>query len=213
VMTRRQRPGPELPAHAVLASAAAALPLPLVGDALGRLARGSALRRVLRRHGMRFGPGARSELAAFRVGSTRPGLALVLARVPGLRAAGRVRAGVATWVAARLLDRHLARVDAGAILDLAEAHRLRLALDACFAEGLGPEVIRLARELASLSGRTLGAPFRDDLEGRPPHLRVVDTLLDGLADLPADLFAGFEARFDDALSPLDAQDSREDPRT
>ncbi|NOY91093.1 MAG: hypothetical protein GXP55_07755, partial [Deltaproteobacteria bacterium] len=138
--------------------------------------------------------------------SEAPGLGSLLARLPGVGAARRVHEGVATWIAARLVDRHLAATDHDLVLDVDEARRLRLALDRCFEHGLGAELLRLVGELTRLSGRTLGAPFRDDLEGRPPHLRAVDTLLDGLADLPAELFADFERRFDAALgSPAQSE--------
>jgi hypothetical protein len=198
-MTSHDLSEPELPAHAALAAAASALPLPIVGGVLGRAARGSALRRILRRHGVRFGPGARAELSRFRVGSGKRSLSFVISRVPGVGMAARLREGVATWIAARLLERHLARSSPDAVLSEAEARRLREALDGCFEDGFSADMLRLGGQALRLSGRTLGAPFRDDLEGRPPHLRAVDTLLDGLADLPAELFSDFEARFDAAL--------------
>ncbi|NOY93099.1 MAG: hypothetical protein GXP55_18095, partial [Deltaproteobacteria bacterium] len=49
-MTSHQVSEPGLPVHAALAASASALPVPLLGHALGRAARGSGLRRVLRRH-------------------------------------------------------------------------------------------------------------------------------------------------------------------
>lgn len=207
-MAGREPVESELPVHAAAASAVAVIPLPLLGGMLTGVARGSALRRVLRRRGVRFGPGARAELASFRVGNAGAGVRLVLRKIPGLGLGNRLEAGIATWLSARLIDRYLSENDVGPSLHIDEARLLRLALDACFAEGLGRDALRLIPELVRLSGRTVSAPFRDDLEGRAPHLRAVDTLLDGLSDLPADFFVDFDRRFDAALADLQAREGR-----
>ena len=197
--------------HATVAAFAAALPIPVLDDVLGRLARGSALRRVAKGHGVALRPEARQRLAeaAPPMLQALPGGGItrrVLVRVAApLRVWGRAEAGVVAMLDARLLDHYLELAPsrgwrvAGAPLELAEAEALLVAMKAAREGGLPRSLlafpVRFAGSLADLPGTLRG----EDDEGRNRVERLLDTLLDAFADAPPGAWEAVTARFERAL--------------
>ncbi|MEO0321673.1 MAG: hypothetical protein AAF447_01855 [Myxococcota bacterium] len=207
--------------HATVAAFAAALPIPLLDDVLGRLARGSALRRVAKGHGVALRPDARQRLAeaAPPLLQALPGGGItrrVLVRVATpLRVWGRAEAGVVAMLDARLLDHYLAIApergwrEAGAPLALVEAESLLAAMKAAREGGLPRSLlafpVRFAASLSDLPSTLRG----DDDEGRNRVERAMDTLLDAFADAPPGAWEAVTARFERALEaapPLQVPD-------
>ncbi|MEM1417505.1 MAG: hypothetical protein AAGH15_21590 [Myxococcota bacterium] len=198
--------------HAAVAALSAALPVPLLDDLLGRLARGSALRRVARNHGVRLAPEARRILAEAAPPALQslPGGGVtrrVLSRVvTPLRVWGRVEGGVVALVDARLLDHYLTIApgrgwrQAGARLDAGEALRLRTALQKAREGGLPRSMLAFPVRLAGGLGDLPDAVRGDDPEGRNVVERVVDTLLDAFADAPPGAWEAVTGRLEHALS-------------
>jgi hypothetical protein len=194
--------------YAAVAGLAGAIPVPLLDSVLGELARGAAMRRVARRHGVVLTPGARAILASpgsLRATSTERGrllksaLATVLAP---LRIAARVDDALGTLLSAILLDAFLRRPDRprGAALTEAEARRVRAAMEQAAADSGYDAVRSLPVGAWRVLRRGFDALLKGDAEGRSALERFVDAVLDGLADAPDELVDTLIHHFDEALA-------------
>lgn len=194
--------------YAAVAGLAATVPVPFLDAMLARLARGSAMRRVAARRGVRLTPEARIVLA-------RPGLAAPLGSAPArllrtaftralapVRFASRLEDATATFLASRMLDHYLATADRrpGAPMGEREASAVRAAMEQAWADS-GLEALRTVPVgVADLIARAGKAALQLDAEGRGPVERFVDALLDGAADAPSDLAQRMRDHFDAALA-------------
>jgi hypothetical protein len=170
--------------------------VPFLDGMLAGVARGSAVRRVAARRGVRLTRGARSVLAG--VGLTRATgggsggarflrAALSRALAP-IRIASRLESGVASFLTVALLDHYLRTSDrrSGMPLDDLEAERIRRAMETAIAES-GLEGLKTAPlGVIDLLARSVRAAANVDTEDRGIVERLVDSLLDGLADAPTD---------------------------
>jgi hypothetical protein len=205
----RQRDGRERPGsvgvYAAAAGLAAALPLPFVDALLAEAARGSAMRRVAARHGVRLTRDARRVLASpseWEGGRPLRIVRSVVSRVLlPLRVANRLEDGLVAFASASLLDHYLATAERrpGAPMVEAEARRVRRAMDEASVEGLVGTLRRTPDGVGRLTRDVLGAFRAEDTEDRTPVERVIDGLLDAFADGPGELVAEVKARFDRAL--------------
>lgn len=194
--------------YAAVAGAASVVPVPFVDAFLAKLARGSAMRRVAARRGVRLTPEGRAVLA-------RPGLSSPLGSAPArllrsaitralapIRIASRVEDATATFLSAILLDHYLATSDRrpGAPLGEREAAVIRAAMEQAWAES-GLEALRTVPVgIAEVVAHAVKAAFQLDTEGRGPVERFVDALLDGAADAPDDLAQRMRDHFDAAVA-------------
>lgn len=199
--------------YAAAAALSSVVPVPLLDQMLSRLARGAAMRRVARRHGVRLTGEAREVLARTGSPDRRRAISMGLLRraatrlLPPLRIAARLDDAVETFAAALLLDHYLGRGgrEQGAPLGTEEARRVRRAMDE--AMGSGPlESLRdapggLWRAVVG-AGRAAATP---DLEDRSPAERLVDALLDAAADAPGELGDDLRGAFDRALGRLEVE--------
>ena len=194
--------------YAAVTGLAGAIPLPLVDGLMSELARGAAMRRVARRHGVTLTPGARAILAGsgtVRATSSERGRLLKAAVATVLapfRVAARLEDAAGTMFAALVLDHFLRRIDRpkGATLTEAEARRVRVATEAAIAEA-GFDVLRTVPVgVWTVFRRALDAVMDGDDEGRSAVERFVDALLDGLADAPNELTDSLVHHFDVALA-------------
>ena len=182
--------------NAAAAGLATLIPIPWLDDRVAAIARGSALRRMARRHGVVLTPDARRMLAKPTLEKqTPPGkLAARALRFVASRLAAPVRAGgvasetTRTLVFARLLDRYLAEAPARgwrqpeSALGGTEARRLRVAFGKGM-QAIPAEAFESSPSLLGGAGRGLGTVFsREDAEDRSSLERLVDVLLDGGAD-------------------------------
>ena len=135
--------------YAAAAGLASVVPVPFLDGILSGMARGSAVRRIAARRGVRLTREARRTLAG--VSLTRPTgtgtarllrVALSRALAP-VRIASRIEDATATVLCALLLDHYLATRDRrlGAPLDDLEARRVREAMESALAAG-GLESLR-----------------------------------------------------------------------
>ena len=194
--------------YAAVAGVAATVPIPFVDSMISKLARGSAMRRVASRRGVRLTPDARVVLA-------RPGLAAPLGTAPArllrtaitralapVRIASRLEDATATFLSALMLDHYLATADRrpGAPLGEREANAVRAAMEQAWADS-GLEALRsVPVGVAEVVGRAFKAAVQLDAEGRGPVERFVDALLEGAADAPEDLVQRMRDHFDAALA-------------
>lgn len=194
--------------YAAAAGAVSAVPVPFVDGLLGAVARGSAMRRVASRRGVRLSRQARDVLS--RVSLARPTgtpaarlvrAALSRALAP-IRIASRIEEAGATFLAALVFDHYLATSDrrSGAPVGEAEALRIRAAMEDAFVRG-GLEALRSVP--AGVLGTLLHAAresIQPDLEDRGFVERFVDHVLDGAADAPGDAFRRTCELFDEAMA-------------
>lgn len=194
--------------YAAAAGAVSAVPVPFLDGFLGGVARGSAMRRVAQRRGVRLSREARKILANVSLSrSTGTGRARLLraalsrALAP-IRIASRIEEAGATFLAALVFDYYLATSPrrVGSPVGETEALRVRAAMERAFVDG-GLEALRgvPVGVLESLvrAGRDAIQP---DLEDRGIVERFVDGLLDGAADAPTDVFQRMCELFDAALA-------------
>jgi hypothetical protein len=202
-----QQAGVSVTVYAAIAGLAGAIPLPILDSALSELARGAAMRRVAKRHGVVLTPDARAILAGpGAVGATssergrllRAALSSVLAP---LRIASRIEDGVATLFAAILLDHYLRRPDRprGAALVESEARRVRAAMESAVVASGFDALKTVPLGLFRVLKDGLTAMVSVDGESRSPLERLVDTILDELADGPDELVDTLSLHFDEAL--------------
>ncbi|MEM9193023.1 MAG: hypothetical protein AAGF12_27865 [Myxococcota bacterium] len=208
-----------LSVYGMAASAAAAVPVPLVDRWLGRLARGAALRRVCRWHGVRLTPRARQVLTdagsdlepapqartarlAFRVAGFLRDAAVRTARNAAARVIGpaaRVDDGLSAVSAAVLLDHYLRsypRPSGPLLYD--EANRLRRAIDSAEVRGAVEALRSAPRGVLRTLYEAMQKVAADDPEDRTPVERVADHLLDAAADIPEEVTFRLERAFDRA---------------
>lgn len=194
--------------YAAAAGVVSAVPVPFLDGLLGGIARGSAMRRVASRRGVRLSREARkvlSHVSLSRSTGTGPArllrAALSRALAP-VRIASRVEEAGATFLAALVFDHYLASSPrrVGAPVGEAEALRVRAAMEAAFVDG-GLEALRSV-PLGVLEGvfRAGKDSLQPDLEDRGLVERFVDHLLDGAADAPSDVFQRVCDLFDTAMA-------------
>lgn len=194
--------------YAAVAGLASAVPVPLLDTVLSELARGAAMRRVAKRHGVVLTPDARAVLAgpgAVHATSTERGrmlksaLATVLAP---FRIAARIEDAVGTLLSAVLLDYFLRKPERprGAALTEAEARRVRAAIERAIADSGFDALKTIPLGLVRVIRRAFDALLSPDAESRSPLERFVDALLDGLADAPDELVDTLIHNFDEALA-------------
>ena len=193
--------------YAAAAGVVSAVPIPFLDGILGGIARGSAMRRVASRRGVRLSREARKVLANVSLArSTGSGPARLLraalsrALAP-IRFVSRAEEAGASFLAALVFDYYLQTSDRreGAPVGEAEALRIRAAMEAAFTNG-GLEALRAvpvgALEALIRAGKDAAQP---DLEDRGIVERFMDSLLDGAADAPSDVFTRMCELFDAAL--------------
>lgn len=204
-----QQAGVSVTVYATVAGLAGAVPVPLLDAVLSELARGAAMRRVARRHGVVLTPDARAILAgqgAVHATSTERGRLLKSALSSFLapfRIAARVEDAIGTLLAAILLDYFLRRPDRprGAVLAEAEARQVRDAVERAVAAAGFDALRTIPLGLFRILRRGFEALVTpDEGESRTPLERFVDAVLDGLADAPNELVDGLIHSFDDALA-------------
>lgn len=200
------RPSGSVTVYAALSGLAAAVPVPLIDGIVAGLARGSAMRRVAQRHGVRLTREARAILAApglrARGGKADARLlrTLLTRFIPPVRFATRAEDVVATALSAVVLDHHLAHAERrpGPMTE-AEARRVRNAMDTAIVDGAFAALRDAPRGALESAQQAMRAFRDDDLEERGPMERVTDALLDRLADAPDELLARLFDAFDAAL--------------
>jgi hypothetical protein len=194
--------------YATAAGALSAVPVPLLDGMLASVARGSAVRRVAARRGVRISRGARSVLAgvgltrATGTGSARFLRAALSRALAPIRIASRLESGVASFLTVVLFDHYLRTSDrrAGMPVDELEAERIRRAMESAFAES-GLEALKtMPLGAVDLVARSVRAAASVDTEDRGIVERLVDSLLDGLADAPTDAVERLTELFDAALA-------------
>lgn len=194
--------------YATAAGVLSAVPVPFLDGMLASVARGSAVRRVASRRGVRVTRGARSVLS--QVGLTRATgtgsarlLRMALSRaLSPIRIASRLESGAASFFTVVLLDHYLRTSERrpGMPIDDLEADRLRRAMEAALSES-GLDALKTAPLGAvDLIARSFRAAANVDTEDRGIVERLVDSLLDGLADAPGDAIERLTEAFDAALA-------------
>ncbi|MFN7700857.1 MAG: hypothetical protein ACK5U8_23385 [Deltaproteobacteria bacterium] len=203
------RPGTASAAvYAAAAGAVSAVPVPFVDAILGGIARGSAMRRVAARRGVRLSREGRTVLSQVSLThSTGTGPARLLraalsrALAP-VRIASRLEEAGATFLAALVFDHYLASSSrrGGAPVGELEATRVRAAMERAFVDG-GLEALR-SIPLGALETiwRAARESLQPDLEDRGLVERFVDHVLDGAADAPNDVFQRVCDLFDEAMA-------------
>ncbi len=203
-----QQAGESVTVYATVAGLAGAVPVPLLDAVLSELARGAAMRRVARRHGVVLTPDARGILAgpgSVHATSTERGrmlksaLATVLAP---FRIAARVEDALGTLLSAILLDYFLRSPERprGAALTEAEARRVRAATERAIADSGFDALKTMPLGLWRVLRRGFDALLAPDAEARSPLERFVDAVLDGLADAPDELVDTLIHNFDEAMA-------------
>jgi hypothetical protein len=193
--------------YAAAAGLASILPIPFLDGLLTGVARGSAVRRIAARRGVRLSHEARRTLAGVSI--TRPTgtgtarlLRMALSRaLSPIRIASRLEDATATAHSALLLDHYLGTEErrVGAPLEETEARRVRAAMEAAFSSG-GLESLRaLPLGAVDILMRAAKAAMALDPEDRGPVERFVDALLDAAADAPSEWFERLRVLFDEAL--------------
>lgn len=194
--------------YATAAGMLSAIPVPFLDGALAGIARGSAVRRVAARRGVRLSREAREVLS--KVGVTRhigtgPArllrMALSRALAP-VRIASRLEDASASFFTVVLLDHYLRTGDRrpGAPVGGLEAERVRAAMEDAIARG-GIDALRSVPIGAfELVYRSVRAAIDVDTEDRGPVERFVDTLLDGLADAPGGTVERLTEHFDASIA-------------
>lgn len=193
--------------YAAAAGLASIVPVPFLDSLLTGVARGSAVRRIAARRGVRLSHDARRTLAGVSI--TRPTgtgaarlLRMALSRaLSPIRIASRLEDATATVLSSLLLDHYLATEERrlGAPLDEIEARRIRNAMEAAFSAS-GLESLRsLPLGALEILVRAARAALALDAEDRGPVERFVDALLDGAADAPSEWIERLRVLFDQAL--------------
>ena len=198
---------PRVGVHALATAAAGALPVPGLDRYLRALTRGAALRRVASQRGVRLTPDARRILAAPPSASSKRRVAGMLLRrfAAPMRLVARAEDATAVLADAHLLDGYLREAAErgwrrrGAPLDGREARRLRAALDAARRSAAYDALRAAPGGLVGTAREAAQALWKPgDGEDRPPLERLVDTVLDGLAEGPEDVLEALWEGFEDA---------------
>lgn len=197
--------GGELVVYAVATGLATAIPLPFADAFVAGLARGSAMRHVASRRGVRLTREARDTLGAASRGPAQRSIPIRLARTIAtrffapIRVLSRAEDGLATFFAAILLDHYLGTREHEGAISIDEATRVRKAMDVAVAEGVLEALQSLPRGLYAMLADTMRAATQLDTEDRNPVERMIDVLLDGVADGPNELLDRLRGSFDSAL--------------
>ncbi len=203
-----QQAGVSVTVYATVAGLAGAVPVPLLDSVLSELARGAAMRRVAKRHGVVLTSDARAVLAgpgAVHATSTERGRMVKSALasfVAPFRVAARIEDAVGTLLSAILLDYFLRRPGRprGVALTAAEASRVRAATERAIGDAGFDAIKTVPLGLWRVLRRGGDALITPDSEARSPLERFVDAVLDGLADAPDELVDTLLHAFDDALA-------------
>ncbi len=198
-------PSASLAVYASAAGIVGFVPLPLVDELLGDLARGSAMRRVAARHNVSLLPEAR-ELLSKPISRPRKNgrlLRSIVSRLAApLRIVSRVEDGATAFASARLLDHYLATSERrlGSAIHLEEAKEIRNAMQ----RALGETVVRAVRDAPASFFRVVADVARgvtkEDDERRTILERMMDTLLDAAAEAPPNVGDELVGRFEEALA-------------
>lgn len=193
--------------YAAAAGLASIVPIPFLDSLLTGVARGSAVRRIAARRGVRLSHDARRTLAG--VSLTRPTgtgtarlLRMALSRaLSPIRIASRLEDAAATALSALLLDHYLATEErrVGAPLEENEARRVRDAMESAFSSGGLESLKSLPLGALEILMRAARAAMALDAEDRGPVERFVDALLDAAADAPSDWMERLRVLFDEAV--------------
>lgn len=204
---RAHAPASGVVVYAAAAGLASIVPVPFLDGLLTGVARGSAVRRIAARRGVRLSHDARRTLAG--VSMTRPTgtgtarlLRMALSRaLSPVRIASRLEDAAATALSALLLDHYLATEErrVGAPLEETEARRVRAAMEAAFSSGGLESLKALPLGALEILMRSAKAAMALDAEDRGPVERFVDALLDAVADAPSDWIERLRVLFDEAL--------------
>lgn len=193
--------------YAAAAGVLSALPIPFLDSLLASLARGAAMRRVAQRHGVRLEPAARDLLARGEDSlRTEKGLrvirSLVGRFVAPLRVWNRAEEALSAFSSAALLDHYLQTAERrpGAPLTEEEARRIQRAMKGAAGKGAADALKGAPLSTFVAFKAAVDAARANDPEGRPAVERMVDALLDALADAPDGVSEAIRQRFDAALS-------------
>lgn len=164
------------------------------------------MRRVAARRGVRLSPGARKKLSSAGVGIGRVGfkgrfMRAALTRVfPVLNAASRVEDALETVACVFLLDHYLATAPRGARpLEEDEAERIRGAMTKSLTNGVFASFRDAPRGLWDTVLAIVADVRAGDDEERGLVERVVDAILDGVANAPEGFSHRLTGAFDNAL--------------
>ena len=198
-----------LTVYGLATGAAAAIPLPMVDVWVGELTRGSTMRRVALRHGVKITPPARTELASrsmtLAVKATRADA--LLKRLTAWSAAPArwttsIEDGLTTVLAGVFLERYLlteSRRPSGAPIDVREARVIK----ECMKHAVEGGIALLVRATPRGVGRALQqvgrALERSGAEDRTAAQRLVDTTLEVVSESPEAMTELFLDRFDHAV--------------
>ncbi|MBK8173040.1 MAG: hypothetical protein IPK60_22280 [Sandaracinaceae bacterium] len=192
--------------YAAISGMAASVPLPWFDTVIARAARGSAMRRVAARRGVRLSPGARRALSKAGVGLGRAGLKgrlvrNVLTRIfPVLGIATRVEDALETVVCVLLLDHYLATAPRGSRpLETEEAERVQAAMKQSLTHGVFAALRAAPRGLWDTVREVATDMRAGDDEERAFTERLVDAVLDGVAGAPDGVSTRLASAFDKAL--------------
>lgn len=193
--------------YAAISGIASSVPLPWFDGVFARTARGSAMRRVAQRRGIRLTHEGRRILSQAGVGIGRIGLkgrvvrAALTRMMPFLNAASRIEDALETVACVLLFDHYLSSANRGTHpLDQSEAERVRDAMRSALTHGVFSSFRDAPRGLWDTL-KDVVADFRaGDDEDRRIVERLVDALLDGLASGPEGFTARLTRSFDEALA-------------
>lgn len=189
-----------------------AVPVPGLDDAAVRWVRGSAARRIARRHGVTLTREARDVLARISPERSRAGavgrraLRAVAGRVLApLRFATRFEDGVTTWAMMAALDHYLrGRNPAEGPLRVDEATLLCRALGAAELHSTLQALRHLPASVGTGTKRLVQqVTTRGEDENRSAPERLVDGLVDALSEVPEAYRRRFGAALDEALAQLE----------
>jgi hypothetical protein len=194
--------------YAAAAGLASIIPVPFLDSLLTGVARGSAVRRIAARRGVRLSHEARKTLAGVSI--TRPTgtgtarlLRMALSRaLSPIRIASRLEDATATVLSSLLLDHYLGTEERriGAPLEEREARRVRAAMESAFAANGLESLKSLPLGALDILMKAARAAMSLDAEDRGPVERFVDALLDALADAPSEWAERLRVLFDEALT-------------
>lgn len=197
-----------VPVYAVAAGLAAAVPLPLIDGWLARTARGSAMRRVAERHGLTLSPEARRHLGDvqlpkhLRVRGYRVARAALQKSFFPMVPVRHVEDALAALGSSLLFDAYLRHrpFPRGTTVELADARTIRRSIDGALVHGatdLAAALPELAKSLASESWRIVRY---GEERGLSRAEKLVDHVLDAIADVPENILLALELRLEQDLA-------------
>lgn len=192
--------GGRLGVYTALAAAAGTVPLPWLPDGIARRVRGALAQDIAARHGLSLSAEARDVFCQPEPRENARGVmgqavkfvtGKLLTRFTPLGFVPPLRAAAQTFALGHLLDRYLAgqRTDRALRIDVAEARRVRSAIDDAF--------------MAAMRGELKvdeGARFAPPEDLRDNATQLVDGVLIAVASVPDWLVRRLDAAFDACLS-------------